>query len=219
MSYKLWWTGLLCAAVLLTACKEDKPEACVVWEGQEVLPYEVISFDNCSENAEAFLWDFGDGTTSTEQSPEKSYTSPGTYTVTLTVEDGASHNEYTFTVNVGTYALDAVVLNSIAETRPNGNPWDDDSSRPDVLLRYVVDSLEVGPLTNFSNDSLPRTFDVDNITADTAEIWTVSLLEQDAFIREQMTSWSFEVYQAALTRDSIVLENGDYNVVLRLVRN
>jgi len=35
----------------------------------------------------AWLWDFGDGTTSQEQHPRHRYTKPGTYTVTLTVTD------------------------------------------------------------------------------------------------------------------------------------
>jgi len=34
-----------------------------------------------------WLWDFGDGTDSTEQNPVHTYTVPGTYTVTLTVTD------------------------------------------------------------------------------------------------------------------------------------
>ena len=33
----------------------------------------------------SWLWDFGDGTTSTEQNPAHTYTDPGTYTVSLTV--------------------------------------------------------------------------------------------------------------------------------------
>ncbi len=36
----------------------------------------------------AWQWDFGDGTTSTEQSPTHEYASTGTYTVSLTVTDG-----------------------------------------------------------------------------------------------------------------------------------
>jgi len=40
---------------------------------------------NCAPlDATEFLWDFGDGTTSTERSPQKTYTVPGRYTVTLT---------------------------------------------------------------------------------------------------------------------------------------
>lgn len=44
---------------------------------------ESIQFTNTSENATAFKWSFGDGTTSKDVSPKKSYQSSGTYLVSL----------------------------------------------------------------------------------------------------------------------------------------
>lgn len=41
---------------------------------------------NCNTNA-AFLWDFGDGNTSTLENPSHTYTSPGTYSITLFAEN------------------------------------------------------------------------------------------------------------------------------------
>lgn len=43
-----------------------------------------IQFTNTSEDSESQNWDFGDGTTSTDLSPSKSFIKKGTYTVTLT---------------------------------------------------------------------------------------------------------------------------------------
>jgi PKD repeat protein len=43
------------------------------------------TFSDESSLAESWLWDFGDGTTSTDLNPEHTYSVPGTYTVTLTV--------------------------------------------------------------------------------------------------------------------------------------
>ena len=43
-----------------------------------------IQFTNLSQWAGSYEWNFGDGTTSTLQNPTHTYTSPGTYTVSLT---------------------------------------------------------------------------------------------------------------------------------------
>jgi PKD repeat protein len=44
-----------------------------------------IYFNNLSSNYENLIWSFGDGTTSTTNSPTHQYSSPGNYTVTLTI--------------------------------------------------------------------------------------------------------------------------------------
>ena len=47
-----------------------------------------VTFENESENAITFEWNFGDGGTSTEENPVHAYTAAGTYTVTLTADGG-----------------------------------------------------------------------------------------------------------------------------------
>ncbi|MDD3112190.1 MAG: PKD domain-containing protein [Methanofollis liminatans] len=54
-----------------------------------VVPFAVGFTDLTPENASAWLWSFGDTTTSTEQHPAHIYTTPGNYTVTLAVNGGA----------------------------------------------------------------------------------------------------------------------------------
>lgn len=43
-----------------------------------------LNFSNNSIGATSYHWDFGDGNTSTEETPQHSYTRAGTYTITLT---------------------------------------------------------------------------------------------------------------------------------------
>ena len=45
-----------------------------------------VSFENVSQDAQSYFWDFGDGTTSTAENPVHSYTSIGTYNIILIVE-------------------------------------------------------------------------------------------------------------------------------------
>lgn len=44
-----------------------------------------VNFDNTSQGATDYLWHFGDGTTSTTETPSHTYTNPGSYTVELRV--------------------------------------------------------------------------------------------------------------------------------------
>ncbi len=49
---------------------------------------QTAAFTNTSTGTNlAYLWDFGDGTTSTEANPTHQFTAPGTYRVTLTVSN------------------------------------------------------------------------------------------------------------------------------------
>ena len=97
-----------------------------------------VQFNDSSENASEWKWDFGDGNSSTDQNPEHTFFIPGNYTVNLTVtnENGSSSKfvEITvleqsnpvvpvanFSTNVTTgYAPLSVQFNDSSE---NGSEW------------------------------------------------------------------------------------------------
>ena len=63
-----------------------------------------------------YAWNFGDNTTSAAQNPKHTYSQEGTYTVVLTVTDGASHTtEVTQSIKVT-----AVSITSPAKTKSSG---------------------------------------------------------------------------------------------------
>ena len=64
-----------------------------IYSGQ--VPMTVNFTDMSANNPTAWLWNFGDGNTSAEQNPTYMYTSGGTYSVTLYVENPAGNDTYT----------------------------------------------------------------------------------------------------------------------------
>jgi large repetitive protein len=70
-------------------------------------PLTVQFTDTSTYNPTSWLWDFGDGTNSTEQNPTHTYNTTGTYTVTLTAANNNGNNTTTQTdlIKVGTPEL------------------------------------------------------------------------------------------------------------------
>lgn len=59
-----------------------------------------VQFTNSSTYANTFFWDFGDGTTSTEENPSHEYTSGELFTVTLTASNQYGNSTSTAEINV-----------------------------------------------------------------------------------------------------------------------
>ena len=75
------------------------PVARFTYQKTCTVPREVI-FKDQSVGADYWLWDFGDGTTSTEQNPTHVYINPGLYHVKLTVTNQASGCSESKTISV-----------------------------------------------------------------------------------------------------------------------
>ncbi len=98
------------ALVLCTvfACKKKDDDMIPAREGliasyqykvSETNPFEV-SFSNYSNEATSYSWDFGDGNSSSDESPTHTYTAGGDYTVILTASNGADNKMFERTITI-----------------------------------------------------------------------------------------------------------------------
>ena len=76
-------------AIAAVSCKKeavDAPKPRFTYDASGL----VVTFTNQSENADSFVWEFGDGANSTEKNPVHTYADYGTYTVKLTAKNAGS---------------------------------------------------------------------------------------------------------------------------------
>ncbi len=72
------------ALIVLNSCETPEPYAAFDPNMYSHNPNTEVYFYNNSRDAESYLWDFGDGQTSTEETPSHYYSDTGNYTVSLT---------------------------------------------------------------------------------------------------------------------------------------
>lgn len=70
--------------LIFISCNDDLPTACFDINYSIIEVDQEIYLSNCSENADNYLWDFGNDSVTTTKSPIISYDEAGTYTITLT---------------------------------------------------------------------------------------------------------------------------------------
>ena len=79
----------------LSSCHESfKLDAFFETDYDEYEVDEIIYFNNKSDRAESYWWEFGDGYYSDREHPEHSYAEPGTYTVYLTIENDDESDDF-----------------------------------------------------------------------------------------------------------------------------
>lgn len=90
----------LTAIAFLTSCAKE-PEACFDFTPQNAVVNEPVNFTNCSEEADDYEWNFGDGETATGAAASHIYAATGTFTVTLTVENKTGTDQTNKQIIVG----------------------------------------------------------------------------------------------------------------------
>lgn len=81
-----WLILMVITLGIVSSCKKDKELEVISGFTFTIdqTDFKKVSFTNASQNFSELSWDFGDGSTSTEENPVHTYASIGEYTVTLT---------------------------------------------------------------------------------------------------------------------------------------
>lgn len=199
-------------------------------EGSDILLGNHIKFNNHSSHASSYLWDFGNGDQSTKQSPTYTYTSQGTYTITLTASCNGTSHQSTKTVTVDN--PDRLKIKSVNLTKfplNNGSTeWDYDPDeelgevdlRPDIYLKLMKGTCllyKSSTKTNQAPGSISWSVNkyLDNLDYE----YKIQLYDDDSSADQLMSECEFEpdnFFGYGDYPDQISLSEGDFKVTLNV---
>jgi len=82
----------------------------------------VITFINTSENADTYVWDFGDGTTSIIKDPVKTYTQTGEYVVNLTAKNNKTGEVKSYSSTISIFVFQGGLVSN-GNFESGTTPW------------------------------------------------------------------------------------------------
>lgn len=157
------WNGCFSTTTLSDLIQVDGPIAEITMDCSCDTPFDV-DFENLSQDYTSISWDFGDGTTSTDETYAHTYAATGDYTVTLTVENsntGCPTSIATQEVKIrdiqAAFSIDSVICRGI------DSPFDATASQ-DVFsdcwggYTFQFDDPSLRPITT-PNPNQPVSFD------------------------------------------------------------
>ena len=188
---------LLLLPLMFSGCGEP-PLACFSVQSKLVDLNFPVPFDNCSQfQQEGYLWDFGDGATSSVVNPTHKFITQGEFLVSLTSLGKNTDNDDVFTdiIRVGDRILNTINVTSLPADN-NGTPWDA-ADDPDVKIMFVDGNGTVAFTTPIQADvPLPSTI-VFQETSGTVELtpeeWTIIVADDDAGTIDTMAVFNVDL--------------------------
>ena len=150
----------------LISCSGPKPIYSI--EKEKLTVPSVVKFINSSEKATSYFWDFGDGKTSEEASPEHRYILSGRYNVSLIAKEGSKEKKLTkeiilnppetclieMVTSMGTMLLE--LSDETPAHRDNYIKLSEDGYYEGLLFHRVIDGFMVQGGDPKSKDSKPN---------------------------------------------------------------
>jgi PKD repeat protein len=222
-------------AILTLSCSENptgsdiiEPVAEFSWSGETVTPAH-ISFNNESENADSYFWDFDDGRSSIQQNPTIIYEHSGSYTVILEAENETSGKkdsyQRTIVITPGKVRLQQIVIEEFPFTTSTGAGWDLWNG-PDLFIRFFDPSsnliMQSTTAVNLVESDLPIGLNLNNPYE--FDYWNSSYSltlydEDDISTNEYIGSVSFSINSIISSyghAETVTLRSTDYSIRIKL---
>lgn len=161
----------------ITSCEKEKPipVADFSYQGNDKIAPCEVTFQNSSTNASSYQWNFGDGTSSTEQNTKHTYTNGGNYNVLLIAKgEGGTDSvsklisipfplsvpNFSFVASNNSYAPSAVTFTNLS-TNIKSSLWvfgdGNSSNQKDPVHTYTEPGQYTVTLTVTNNDNKTAT--------------------------------------------------------------
>ena len=167
---------ILSLVIVIVSCQKENDIKKVTSDfsiGDSLLKVgENLEIVNLSDSISAqYFWDFGDGSTSGEKTPNHYYSSPGDYLIKLKVSDVYGNSDSTIHfIRVGEHFVYEIIINKLVTQKwyPDFGIWDADSlginTLPDVF--FSIGELNKPPayeteiIYNLASNKLPVSFTI-----------------------------------------------------------
>jgi len=215
------------ASIILFDCDKSEgpsgpsipdPIASFTESGEPVTPA-TIAFQNTSQNADTYIWRFGDGDTTTLTNPSHTYNTHGTFLVILVAINSTTNISDSYSKQIlitpGRVFIEGIRIDEMPFTDSYGAGWDLFSG-PDVYPDLVTTSSTVITLRSYYSPdvapsdlplqwSLLQSFQISNWTT----AYFVELWDYDDFGDDYIgTSYGFRI-------DDVITSEGYVSTIMR----
>lgn len=173
MKFKIFLLLFFISALVFQSCQKE-PTACFDISKNNIAVGDTLHFSFCSLNDNSCKWEFGDGTSSSLERPEKIYNSAGTFRIILTVytEGGKKSDTLSKVVTV------------------NGSAPSIQITVKNLMSLSLIGNINVKLFSNLSDWQNMTSPVASGVTDNTGKIFFSNLSEAQYFIRAENVNYT-----------------------------